>query len=62
MLNRWVFSFFLKMLLHLSIFVSNGTQFQILRPVAEKDDLRICVFLQKSQFMYSVLDDLSDLS
>ena len=61
MLNRWVFSFFLKML-HFSVFISNGSEFQILGPAAEKDDLWAIVFLQKSVFVYSVLDDLSDLS
>ena len=48
MLDRWVFSFFLKMSLHFSVFVSNGSEFQILRPAAE-DNLRVCVFWQKSE-------------
>ena len=51
MLNTWVLSFFLKMLLHFSVFVSNDSEFQILRPAAEKDDLRVCVYLQKSEFI-----------
>ena len=40
----------------------NGNEFYILGPAAEKDDLNICVFLQKSEFIYSVLDDLNGLS
>ena len=42
--------------------MSNGNEFHTLGPAAEKDDLRICVFLQKSQFIYSVLDELNGLS
>ena len=34
--------------MHFSVFVSSGSDFHILGPAAEKDDLRICVFLQKS--------------
>ena len=55
------FQLLLKML-HFSIFVSNGSEFQILGPAAEKDDLRVCVFLQKSEFMFSDLGGLSGLS
>ena len=47
---------------HLSIFVSNGNEFHILGPAAEKDDLNVCVFLQKSEFRYSVMNDLNGLS
>ena len=37
------------MLLHFSVLGSNGNEFQFLGSAAEKDDLRVCVFLQKSQ-------------
>ena len=47
---------------HFSIFVSNGNEFHILGPAAEKDDLSVCVFLQKSEFRHSVMDDLNGLS
>ena len=50
------------MLVHFSIFVCNGTEFHILGPAADKDDLSVCVFLQKSEFRYSVVDDLNGLS
>ena len=30
--------------MHFSIFVSNGNEFHILGPAAEKDDLCVCVF------------------
>ena len=42
--------------------MTNDNEFHILGPVAEKDDVRVCVFLQKSEFLYSVLDDLNGLS
>ena len=61
-LKRWVFSFFLKVSVHFSVFMSNGNDLHILGPETEKDDLRVCVFLQKSEFRYSVLDDLNGLS
>ena len=48
--------------MHFSVFVSSGSEFHILGPAAEKDDLKVCVFLQKSEFRYSVLDDLNGLS
>ena len=44
-----------------SVFMSNGNEFHILGPAVEKDGLRVCVFLQKSEFRYSVLDDLNGL-
>ena len=48
--------------MHFYVFVSSGSEFHILGPAAEKDDLRVCVFLQKSQFKYSDMDDLNGLS
>ena len=44
------------------VFMSNGNEFLILGPAAEKDDLMVCVFLQKSEFIYSALDDLNGFS
>ena len=52
----------MKVSVHLSVFVSSGNEFHILGPAAEKDDLWVCAFLQKSEFRYLVMDDLNGLS
>ena len=39
--------------------MSNGNEFHILGPAAEKDDLRVYVFIQKSEFRYSVQDEFN---
>ena len=36
------------MLVHFSIFGSNGNEFHILGPAAEKDDLSVCVYFYRS--------------
>ena len=55
------FQLLFEISVHFFLFMSNGNEFNIIGPAAEKDDFKVHVFLQKAEFRYSVLDDLNGI-